>query len=73
MLGTQTEVQSYHHQGVAALGPDATATGWAPDDTVEAVEVAGHRFAAGVLWHPEVSEDLRLFEAFVQAASATAA
>lgn len=72
VLGPQTAVKSYHHQGVAALGPATRATGWAPDDTVEAVEVAGHRFAAGVLWHPEVAEDLRLFEAFVRAAAATA-
>jgi len=43
-------------------------TGWADDDTVEAVEIPGRRFALGVLWHPEAADDPRLFEALVAAA-----
>jgi len=35
----------------------------------EALEVEGHRFAVGVHWHPEESDDLRLFAALVAAAA----
>ena len=57
--------RSYHHQGVTDAG-QLTVTAWAEDDgTIEAVEDPGHRFAIGVLWHPEVGEDPRLFEALV--------
>jgi putative glutamine amidotransferase len=72
ILGTQVRVRSYHHQGVADAG-SLTATGWAEDGTVEVVEDPAHRFALGVLWHPEVGEDPRLFDALVAAARATAA
>jgi putative glutamine amidotransferase len=43
-------------------------TGWADDETPEVVEDPAKRFALGVLWHPEASEDLRLFEGLVAAA-----
>jgi putative glutamine amidotransferase len=69
VLGDATSVRSYHHQGVSATG-HAVATGWADDGTVEVVEEPGHRFAVGVLWHPEVGDDPRLFEALVAAAAA---
>jgi putative glutamine amidotransferase len=67
VLGNRVTVRSYHHQGVAdpgALRP----TGWADDGTVEVVEDGGRRFAVGVLWHPEVGDDPRLFDALVAAA-----
>ena len=64
VLGEHASVPSYHHQGLASAGSLAV-TGWADDGTVEAVEEPSRRFAVGVLWHPEVSEDLRLFEALV--------
>ncbi|MDH5277576.1 MAG: gamma-glutamyl-gamma-aminobutyrate hydrolase family protein [Actinomycetota bacterium] len=67
VLGDRIEVRSYHHQGVADPGSLAV-TGWADDDTVEAVEIPGRRFALGVLWHPEAADDPRLFEALVAAA-----
>jgi putative glutamine amidotransferase len=67
ILGERASVPSYHHQGVASAG-SLTVSGWAHDDTIEAVEAPGHRFALGVLWHPEASEDLRLFEALVATA-----
>lgn len=67
ILGETVEVRSYHHQGIATTGT-ATPAAWAPDGTVEAVEMAGHRFALGVLWHPEAGTDPRLFAAFVDAA-----
>lgn len=67
ILGDRVEVRSYHHQGVTDAGK-LTVTAWAEDDTIEAVEDPGHRFAIGVLWHPEVGTDPRIFEALVSAA-----
>lgn len=69
VLGPEVGVKSYHHQGLADAGSLA-AVGHADDGTIEAVEMAGHRFALGVLWHPEAGDDLRLFEALLSAASA---
>ena len=68
VLGDETSVLSYHHQGVAEAG-SLTVTGWADDDTIEVVEVPGLRFAVGVLWHPEAGNDPRLFDALVDAAA----
>ncbi len=66
ILGERVQVRSYHHQGVADAG-SLTVTGWADDDTVEVVEDPAHRFALGVLWHPEAGDDPRLFDALVLA------
>jgi putative glutamine amidotransferase len=56
--GETTGVKSHHHQGLAELGEGLVATGRsADDDLVEAVELPGHDFVLGVLWHPE--EDQR--------------
>jgi putative glutamine amidotransferase len=68
LLGDRVSVPSYHHQGLASPG-DISVTGWADDDTPEAVEDPSLRFALGVLWHPEAGDDLRLFEALVAAAA----
>ena len=68
ILGEEVIVCSYHHQGVASAGSLRVA-GHADDGTIEAVEAAEARFAVGVLWHPEVGEDPRLFHALVTAAS----
>jgi putative glutamine amidotransferase len=67
ILGESAEVQSGHHQGVAALGTGLRATAWAPDRSIEAIEDPGRRFVLGVLWHPEQGDDLRLFQALRQA------
>lgn len=68
VLGGEVTVHSHHHQGVADAGT-LCVSGHADDGTIEAVEVPGARFALGVLWHPEVGEDGRLFRALVEAAS----
>jgi len=47
-------VNSIHHQAVASVGPTLTASAWAPDGLIEAVEAPG---VLGVQWHPE-----RLYE-----------
>ena len=67
VLGSSVQVKSYHHQGVADAG-SLTIVGHAEDGTIEAVEVPGHDFAVGVLWHPEAGGDVRLFRALVEAA-----
>lgn len=67
ILGDSVTVPSYHHQGLAKPGA-LEVTGWADDESPEAVEDPSRRFAIGVLWHPEAGEDPRLFEALVAAA-----
>lgn len=67
ILGPASRVSSYHHQGLADF-PGYVATAWAPDGTVEAIEDPGLPFCIGVLWHPEVGTDPRLFQALVAAA-----
>jgi putative glutamine amidotransferase len=65
LLGDHAPVKSHHHQGFGTLGSGLREAARAHDGTVEALEDPSHRFALGVLWHPEAGEDLRLFEAFV--------
>ncbi len=65
-------VPTHHHQGVNVLGTGLTATAWAPDGLVEAIEL-DRPFALGVQWHPEAGDDPRLFRALVAAALAGAA
>lgn len=67
VLGPSATVSSYHHQGVSDPGK-LTVTAYAEDGTIEGVERPDSRFALGVLWHPEVTDDLRLFAALVSAA-----
>jgi len=78
MLGaTLIEVNSSHHQGVAEDVPGLQAVGWSEDGLTEALQgdsQAGQAFLVGVQWHPErelgtKEHALRLFEAFVRAAS----
>ena len=68
LLGARTEVKSSHHQGLATVGEALEAVGWADDGSIEAIEDPAHRFALGVLWHPEEGEDKRLFAALVEEA-----
>lgn len=70
LLGTTSiEVNSSHHQAVDSPG-GLTVTGWAQDGTVEVCEDSSAPFVLGVQWHPEVLDDLRLFEGLVTAATA---
>jgi putative glutamine amidotransferase len=76
-------VNTYHHQGVAAadLAPGLRATAWASSaagDIVEALEGAGDRFVVGVQCHPERAEFSppemeRLWRAFLDAARVSSA
>jgi putative glutamine amidotransferase len=67
------EVASWHHQAVDRLGADLRAVAWAPDGTVEALELSGAPQLLAVQWHPELQIELgsvhrRLFEAIVRMA-----
>jgi putative glutamine amidotransferase len=68
--GPSLEVNSFHHQAIRTLGDDLTATAWAEDGTIEAVEEPGERLVMGVQWH---AEGLRahdpLFELLIAAAA----
>lgn len=75
-LGTaELAVNSTHHQGIAAVAPELTATGWAEDGLVEAVEAADRWWCVGVQWHPEEmhadpdAPEHGLFRAFAAAAA----
>jgi putative glutamine amidotransferase len=67
LLGPTATVPTYHHQGIADPGR-LTVSARAEDGTIEAVERPGGPFHLGVLWHPEVSDDRRLFVALLIAA-----
>ncbi|MCX7850392.1 gamma-glutamyl-gamma-aminobutyrate hydrolase family protein [Thermus sp.] len=47
-------VNSYHHQGLKALGRGLRPAALAPDGLVEAVVLEGHPLFLGVQWHPEL-------------------
>ena len=64
--GSECADQLVLQVGVADVEPERL---HAEDGTIEAVEDPSHRFAFGVLWHPEEGEDLRLFEELVRAAA----
>ena len=70
VLGDRAPVKSHHHQGFGRVGEGLRVAALAEDGTVEAVEDPSHRFALGVLWHPEAGEDMKLFEGLVEAAAA---
>lgn len=72
-LGTETRVNSYHHQAVRQVPPTFMVAASAEDGVIEALEHQSHPFAIGVQWHPEAmwNRDQNhdpLFLAFVQAA-----
>jgi putative glutamine amidotransferase len=69
LLGGRAAVKSHHHQGFARIGDGLRVAAHAEDGTVEALEAPDQRFAIGVLWHPEAGEDVKLFEALVEAAA----
>ena len=69
IIGTRHEaVKSSHHQGVGRVGEGLVGTAWSDDGALEGLEDPSKRFAVGVLWHPEMEEDKRLFAALVEEA-----
>lgn len=59
---TLMDVPTYHHQAVADLGRNVSATAWAEDGTVEALEYTDVSNVLGVQWHPEMGADPSLFD-----------
>jgi gamma-glutamyl-gamma-aminobutyrate hydrolase PuuD len=68
LLDQRAPVKSHHHQGFGRVGEGLRVSAHAEDGTVEAVEDPSHRFAVGVLWHPEAGEDMKLFQELVREA-----
>jgi putative glutamine amidotransferase len=68
LVGENVDVGCHHHQTVATH-PGFTATAWADDGSLEAMERPGSRFCVAVQWHPEVRDDTRLFAGLVAAAA----
>lgn len=65
-------VNSYHHQAIKDLAPEAEAMAYSEDGLVEAIAVPDKSFIAGVQWHPEFAfesdpECKKLVQAFVSA------
>ena len=70
LVGEKAPVKSHHHQGLGRIGDGLRVAARAEDGTIEAIEDPDRRFTVGVLWHPEVGEDMRLFEELVRNAQA---
>jgi putative glutamine amidotransferase len=62
------ETSCHHHQAIDRMGTGLTATAWAPDGIIEAVEVIDHPFAVGVQWEADQTGDERLHLALAEAA-----
>jgi len=58
----------YHHQAIDQVGKGLKVVARSQDAIVEAIELEGHGFGLAVQWHPEHTEDKRIFEALVAAA-----
>ncbi|MCL4303279.1 MAG: gamma-glutamyl-gamma-aminobutyrate hydrolase family protein [Anaerolineae bacterium] len=72
----QAEVasNSWHHQAVRQLAPGLKTVAFAPDGTIEAVEMPNHPWLIAVQWHPEslAATDpahQKIFDALVEAAA----
>ena len=70
------EVASWHHQALRRVAPDFTVVAWAPDGTIEAIEMPAHPWLVAVQWHPELTarrdvRQRRLFEALIAAATSS--
>lgn len=52
LLGSESDVSSLHHQGVATLGAGWRPTAWSADGLLEGAEWGDHTL--GVQWHPEL-------------------
>ena len=67
------EAASWHHQALRSVAEGFEAVGYAPDGTIEAIEMPSHPWLFAVQWHPELtaaSDPLqqKLFDALVERA-----
>lgn len=77
LIGESSDAQCYHHQAIDALGEGLIVSARDDDGVIEAVEIdpstRPNDFVLAVQWHPEERlDDLRLFAAVVEAATAYA-
>lgn len=71
MLGDSLTVKSYHHQAINHLAEGLTVSARGDDGIIQAVDIDGMSFGVAVQWHPEETpDDLRLFAALIEAATA---
>jgi putative glutamine amidotransferase len=68
LVGERSTVKSSHHQGFGRVGEGLVVNARADDGTIEGIEDPSHRFALGVLWHPEEGDATALFDALVEEA-----
>jgi putative glutamine amidotransferase len=68
IISGKVQTASHHHQAIARLGSGLRVAAHADDGTIEAVEDPDLDYLIGVQWHPEVGDDLSLFEALVESA-----
>jgi putative glutamine amidotransferase len=70
---TKVVTTSWHHQALRQVASGLKVVAYAPDGTIEAVEMPEHPWLIGVQWHPEMTaaddpSQQRLFDALVEAA-----
>lgn len=69
LLGESVDAPCYHHQAIDKVGDGLVVSAMDADGVIEALELPGESFVLAVQWHPEQAlDDLRLFEAVVEAA-----
>jgi putative glutamine amidotransferase len=74
LIGEGSEAQCYHHQAIDRVADGLIVSAQdVADGVIEGIELPGDDFVLAVQWHPEERlDDLRLFAAVVQAATAYA-
>ncbi|HEX2213146.1 MAG TPA: gamma-glutamyl-gamma-aminobutyrate hydrolase family protein, partial [Mycobacterium sp.] len=77
LIGESSDAQCYHHQAIDVLGDGLIVSARDDDGVIEAVEMDPtydpESWVLAVQWHPEERlDDLRLFAAVVEAATAYA-
>ncbi len=70
LFGKTDTVNSYHHLAIKEIAKNFTATAWAPDGIIEAIEYSGDSYIMGVQFHPEMlaanyKSSLGLFKEFI--------
>lgn len=73
LQATEFSCASWHHQAIRDVAPDFKVVAYAPDGTIEGLELRSHRWLYAVQWHPELTAaqdpvQQRLFDALVAAA-----